>query len=63
MEMKSEPQVDFNPDNTREINDREDLACLGEFPYTRGIYLNMYGGRLWTMRQNRSWFRADILTR
>ena len=23
----------------------------GEFPYTRGIYPNMYRGRLWTMRQ------------
>jgi len=24
---------------------------VGEFPYTRGIYPNMYRGRLWTMRQ------------
>src|SRR5246127_2045810 len=23
----------------------------GEFPYTRGIYKDMYRGRLWTMRQ------------
>jgi methylmalonyl-CoA mutase, N-terminal domain len=23
----------------------------GEFPFTRGIYPNMYRGRLWTMRQ------------
>jgi len=23
----------------------------GEYPYTRGIYANMYRGRLWTMRQ------------
>src|SRR5213594_1074027 len=23
----------------------------GEYPYTRGIQLNMYRGRLWTMRQ------------
>ena len=23
----------------------------GEFPYTRGIYRDMYRGRLWTMRQ------------
>ena len=23
----------------------------GEFPYTRGIYPDMYRGRLWTMRQ------------
>src|SRR4030095_10242873 len=23
----------------------------GEYPFTRGIYRNMYRGRLWTMRQ------------
>src|SRR5213594_1589917 len=23
----------------------------GEFPFTRGIYRNMYRGRMWTMRQ------------
>jgi methylmalonyl-CoA mutase N-terminal domain/subunit len=28
-----------------------DLGEPGEFPYTRGVYNNMYGGRLWTMRQ------------
>jgi methylmalonyl-CoA mutase N-terminal domain/subunit len=27
------------------------LAYPGEFPFTRGIYPNMYRGRLWTMRQ------------
>lgn len=28
-----------------------DLSYPGEFPYTRGVYTNMYRGRLWTMRQ------------
>ncbi len=28
-----------------------DLGEAGELPYTRGIYRNMYRGRLWTMRQ------------
>ena len=28
-----------------------DLGYPGEFPYTRGIQLTMYRGRLWTMRQ------------
>jgi len=28
-----------------------DLGYPGEYPFTRGIYLNMYRGRLWTMRQ------------
>src|SRR5690242_21330514 len=27
------------------------LGAPGEFPYTRGIYPNMYRDRLWTMRQ------------
>jgi len=28
-----------------------ELGMPGEFPYTRGIYPDMYRGRLWTMRQ------------
>src|SRR5437879_366824 len=28
-----------------------ELSKPGEFPYTRGIYPDMYRGRLWTMRQ------------
>jgi len=27
-----------------------DLGFPGEYPYTRGVYTNMYRGRLWTMR-------------
>src|SRR5213594_21155 len=30
---------------------QRDLGESGEFPYTRGVYRNMYRGRLWTMRQ------------
>src|SRR5215470_17389815 len=30
---------------------KEELGKPGEFPYTRGIYTDMYRGRLWTMRQ------------
>src|SRR5512144_946762 len=28
-----------------------DLGKPGEYPFTRGVYRNMYRGRLWTMRQ------------
>ena len=28
-----------------------DLSQPGEYPFTRGVYKNMYRGRLWTMRQ------------
>ncbi len=51
--------VDFNPSNTRQIDYDHDLGAPGEFPYTRGIYPNMYRGRLWTMRQYAGYATAD----
>ncbi|HEX6668007.1 MAG TPA: methylmalonyl-CoA mutase family protein, partial [Gemmatimonadales bacterium] len=30
---------------------QRDLGRPGEFPFTRGVYPEMYAGRLWTMRQ------------
>jgi len=39
----SQDLKDFVPDR--------DLGKPGEFPFTRGVYENMYRGRLWTMRQ------------
>jgi methylmalonyl-CoA mutase N-terminal domain/subunit len=58
METKTEP-VDFNPYNTREVDYGNDLGAPGEFPYTRGIYPNMYRGRLWTMRQYAGYATAE----
>ena len=43
--------VDFNPENTEPVDYKKDLGAPGEFPFTRGIYPNMYRGRFWTMRQ------------
>src|SRR5258705_1826922 len=51
--------VDFNPENTDKIDYEKDLAAPGEFPYTRGIYPNMYRGRLWTMRQYAGYASAE----
>ncbi|MGH3086049.1 MAG: acyl-CoA mutase large subunit family protein [Rubrobacteraceae bacterium] len=34
-----------------EGNSEEKLGYPGEYPYTRGVYPNMYRGRLWTIRQ------------
>lgn len=51
--------VDFNPANTDDIHYEDDLGSPGEFPYTRGIYRNMYRGRLWTMRQYAGYATAD----
>jgi methylmalonyl-CoA mutase N-terminal domain/subunit len=49
----------FNPENTRAIDYEKDLGDPGEFPYTRGIYPNMYRGRLWTMRQYAGYATAE----
>jgi len=59
METKTEQPVDFNPYNTREVDYDDDLGAPGEFPYTRGIYPNMYRGRLWTMRQYAGYATAE----
>ena len=37
----------------------EGLGRPGQFPFTRGIYPNMYRGRLWTMRQYAGFGTAD----
>jgi len=49
----------FSPENTRAIDYEQDLGDPGEFPYTRGIYQNMYRGRLWTMRQYAGYATAE----
>src|SRR5262245_31475705 len=51
--------IDFNPSNTQAIDYEKDLGSPGEFPYTRGIYSNMYRGRLWTMRQYAGYATAE----
>jgi methylmalonyl-CoA mutase N-terminal domain/subunit len=33
------------------MSTRSDIPAPGQFPYTRGIYTDMYRSRLWTMRQ------------
>ena len=50
---------DFNPTNTEPLDSERDLSAPGEFPYTRGIYPNMYRGRLWTMRQYAGYATAE----
>jgi methylmalonyl-CoA mutase, N-terminal domain len=50
---------DFNPENTVPVNYDADLAAPGEFPFTRGIYKDMYRGRLWTMRQYAGYATAE----
>jgi methylmalonyl-CoA mutase N-terminal domain/subunit len=51
--------ADFNPSNTDPAEYDKDLSSPGDFPYTRGIYSNMYRGRLWTMRQYAGYATAE----
>jgi methylmalonyl-CoA mutase N-terminal domain/subunit len=51
--------VEFNPENTGPVDYEADLGAPGQFPYTRGIYKNMYRGRLWTMRQYAGYATAE----
>lgn len=41
----------YTPDDIKNLNYLNDLAFPGEYPFTRGVYANMYRGRLWTFRQ------------
>lgn len=41
----------YTPADLAGLDYEHDLADPGEFPFTRGIHLTMYRGRLWTMRQ------------
>jgi methylmalonyl-CoA mutase, N-terminal domain len=41
----------YGPEDLEGFDPPRDLGDPGEPPYTRGIYANMYRGRLWTMRQ------------
>jgi methylmalonyl-CoA mutase N-terminal domain/subunit len=46
-DMEVEPL--YGPEDV--VDGTERIGLPGEFPYTRGVYPNMYRGRLWTMRQ------------
>jgi len=41
----------FRPEDVAQTDYSRDIADPGNFPFTRGIYPNMYRGKLWTMRQ------------
>ena len=50
--VSSDPiDILYGPDDVEGIDFLKDIGFPGEFPYTRGVHLNMYRGRLWTMRQ------------
>ena len=41
----------YGPDDIEHINYLSDIGFPGEYPYTRGIHVNGYRGKIWTMRQ------------
>jgi methylmalonyl-CoA mutase N-terminal domain/subunit len=48
--LSGEPvDILYTPEEDRDYLDK--LSFPGEYPFTRGVYHNMYRGRLWTMRQ------------
>jgi methylmalonyl-CoA mutase, N-terminal domain len=54
-ERRTDSGIDIKPLYTdgdlQDWDPEEQLARPGKFPYTRGIYPNMYRGRPWTIRQ------------
>ena len=41
----------FGPDDLSDFDSEKKLGQPGQYPYTRGIYGDMYRSRVWTMRQ------------
>jgi len=41
----------YTNEDLRDFDPARDLGEPGGYPYARGVYRNMYRGRLWTMRQ------------
>ncbi len=41
----------YTPDDQNGRDQAQEIGLPGEYPYTRGVYPNMYRGKLWTMRQ------------
>lgn len=41
----------YTPEDVAGVDYKRDLEDPGQYPYTRGIFPNMYRGKLWTRRQ------------
>ena len=53
----------YTPEDLSQSDYQRDLGDPGEFPYTRGVYSNMYQGKLWTMRQFSGYGSAEETNR
>ena len=52
-------QAVYRPEDTAGLDYERDLGDPGAFPFTRGVYGNMYRGRRWTMRQYAGFASAE----
>lgn len=53
----------YTPLDVEKLDYLDDLGFPGEYPYTRGVYANMYRGKLWTIRQFAGFGRASDTNR
>ena len=58
-QKKSRPKIVYRPEDAADLDFKEDLGEPGEYPFTRGIYPEMYRTRLWTMRQYAGYASAE----
>ncbi|MBI2821485.1 MAG: methylmalonyl-CoA mutase [Acidobacteria bacterium] len=53
------PKAVYTPEDTAQISYRDEIADPGSFPFTRGIYPEMYRSRPWTIRQYSGYATAE----
>ncbi|MEK7449960.1 MAG: methylmalonyl-CoA mutase family protein [Planctomycetota bacterium] len=44
-------EIIYTPLDLAGFDYEKQLGCPGQYPYTRGVYADMYRGQIWTMRQ------------
>lgn len=49
----------YTPADLNDLDPEDSLGRPGEYPFTRGLYTNMYRGKLWTMRQYAGFATAE----
>ena len=58
-QKQSRPKIVYRPEDAAAVDYKKDLGEPGEYPFTRGIYPEMYRTRLWTMRQYAGYASAE----
>ena len=58
-QKKSRTKIVYRPEDAADLDDKKDLGEPGGYPFTRGIYHEMYRTRLWTMRQYAGYASAE----